>query len=390
MFGTEDAYAQELRLEDFNISPERGMLPDPDPDHIILPPLFHVWEGIAQDIPKLLVTDHARGVIAGIPLLDASFLDNDHLPAAMRMLSYAGNVFVWAYPNKPANWIPKSVAVPWYGVATRLGRPPILSYASYALDNWRRIDPDGPIALGNIVLLQNFMGGIDEEWFVLVHVDIEAKAGVALRGIVHAHNAVLRDESHEVDIGMQIAAGALEQMYATLLRMPEYCHPYIYYHRVRPYLSGWKDNKALPDGVIYEGVAAYKGKPQQFRGETGAQSGIIPALDAALGIRFTDDPLLPYLLDMRNYMPPKHRAFIEALEQRSHVRQYVYERRFSNPSLLRAYNACVEFLATFRAKHFQYAWEYIHEWGAKTGTGGTPFLAYLKKHLEETRAHLIA
>ena len=58
----------------------------------------------------------------------------------------------------------------------------MLSYASYALDNWRRLDPASPIELGNIALLQNFLGGLDEEWFVLVHVDIEAKAGKALAG----------------------------------------------------------------------------------------------------------------------------------------------------------------------------------------------------------------
>ena len=65
-------------------------------------------------------------------------------------------------------------------LAERLGRPPVLSYASYALDNWRRIDPDGPVALGNLALLQNFLGGADEDWFILVHVEIEARAAAAL------------------------------------------------------------------------------------------------------------------------------------------------------------------------------------------------------------------
>ena len=37
-------------------------------------------------------------------------------------------------------------------------------------------------------------------------------------------------------------------------RMPEKCDPFIYYNRVRPYIFGWKNNPATPDGVIYEGV----------------------------------------------------------------------------------------------------------------------------------------
>ena len=61
-----------------------------------------------------------------------------------------------------------------------LGREPILSYASYALWNWRRLDESGPIALGNIALLQHFLGGLDEAWFILIHVDIERRAGAAL------------------------------------------------------------------------------------------------------------------------------------------------------------------------------------------------------------------
>ena len=59
-------------------------------------------------------------------------------------------------------------------------------------------------------------------------------------------------------------------MMVTLRRMPEFCDPYIYYHRVRPYIHGWKNNPAVPNGVIYDGVEFYHGKPMQFRGETGA------------------------------------------------------------------------------------------------------------------------
>ena len=35
--------------------------------------------------------------------------------------------------------------------------------------------------------------------------------------------------------------------------MPEKCDPYIYYHRVRPYIFGWKNNPDLPEGLIYDG-----------------------------------------------------------------------------------------------------------------------------------------
>ena len=47
-----------------------------------------------------------------------------------------------------------------------------------------RLDVSKPIELGNIVCLNNFLGGVDEEWFRLVHVEIEAKAGPALASIL--------------------------------------------------------------------------------------------------------------------------------------------------------------------------------------------------------------
>ena len=59
--------------------------------------------------------------------------------------------------------------------------------------------------------------------------------------------------------------------------MPEKCDPYIYYHRVRPFIFGTKDNPDLRNGLIYENQ--FNNKPQFFRGETGAQSSIMPFLD---------------------------------------------------------------------------------------------------------------
>lgn len=45
----------------------------------------------------------------------------------------------------------------------------------------------------------------------------------------------------------------------------------------------WKNNPALPQGLIYKGV--WDDAPQQLYGETGAQSTIVPALDMVLGIQ---------------------------------------------------------------------------------------------------------
>jgi indoleamine 2,3-dioxygenase len=381
------------QLGDYEVDGDRGFLPSPDPlDRLSND--FSPWEEIGRGLPKLLMTGKVRSFIKDLPLLDATRLGDDReRKRAMVILSFLGHAYVWG-EKETVSSIPACLALPWHQLARMLGRPPVLSYASYALDNWRRLASESPLEVGNIVLLQNFLGGQDEEWFVLIHVAIEAKAGPALAAIFAAQQAVVDDQAETVANQLEIIARTLEAMHEILLRMPERCDPYVYFRRVRPYIHGWANHPSLPAGLIYEGVEDYGGRAQSFRGETGAQSSIIPAFDAALGITHAEDMLRRYLQEMRDYMPPKHRAFIEAVEAGPSVRDYVLRHQY--PRLRDAYNAAVDGIELFRSTHLEYARNYIvkQSHGGKrnprdVGTGGTPFIPYLKKHRVETRGHKI-
>src|SRR6185503_5032213 len=122
--------------------------------------------------------------------------------------------------------------------------------------------------------------------------------------------------------------------------------PYIYFHRVRPYIHGWKDNPALGAGLIYEGVAETGGKPQAFRGQTGSQSSIVPSMDALLGIGHGQDPLRVFLDELHIYRPPAHRKFIDAVRASSQLRAFI--QKSGNKTLRDLYNDCVTKLARFR------------------------------------------
>jgi len=367
---------------------ERGFLPLQDPLKR-LPKAFDAWEELALRLPKLLVSDQVRGTIADLPPFPMEAInDSRERERAMLLLSYLGHAYVWGAP-RPALILPAVLAAPWYQVAQSLGRPPVLSYSSYALHNYFRFDPSREIECGNLALIQNFLGGIDEEWFILIHVEIERKAGPAMAALRACLDAAEEGDGERLEALLAQVESSLRAMYATLRRMPEWCEPFIYYHRVRPYIHGWKNHPDLPEGVIYEGVEAYGGLPQQFRGETGAQSSIVPALDAMLGVGHKEDVLSTYLQEMRAYMPPAHRAFLSVLERRESVRPFA--KRAGRRGLTSAYNACVEALENFRSLHFEYASTYIFQQAqtdAKNphavGTGGTPFMEYLKKHRDET------
>ncbi|MEZ4727178.1 MAG: hypothetical protein R3E79_08610 [Caldilineaceae bacterium] len=372
----------------------RGFLPPEDPLPR-LPTAFDAWEAVAQALPKLNLSNCLRPTIESLPPFPVDQLHTTReRERAMTLLSFLGNSYVFAWDQAVATCLPAHLAVAWVAVAKRLGRPPMLTYASNALHNWRRIDPEGPVALGNLALIQNFLGGMDEEWFTLVHTNIEAAAGRGLAALLPAQAAVARDDATALAGDLAEITATLQTMHDLLARMPERCDPHIYYHRVRPFIFGWKDNPLLPQGMIYTGVPDWGDKPQQFRGETGAQSSVIYAFDATLGIDHEFDAMRAYLQEMRDYMPVQDRAFLTTLERGPAVRTYVAAQNGRKPWLRDAYNACIEKLQQFRQLHIEYAARYIIKpaQGAKqgeVGTGGTPFTVYLKKHIQETKSHLL-
>ena len=381
------------KIADYGITEEFGYLPSSDPA-LSLSPGNEEWDQFGKDLPKLLMGTNFRQRVKNLPQFNIGKLNGEaEIQRAMLVLSYIGQAYQWS-ENEAATVMPAVLAKPWYEVGQLVGRPPILSYQSYASDNWRRFDKSGAIECGNIGLLQCFLGGQDEEWFILIHIEIEKKAGKALKAIEQAQEAVISGNAEKVEAALIKLRTALTAMYEVLGRMPERCDPYIYFHRVRPYIFGWRNNPSLPDGVVYEGVDQYKGVGQKFRGETGAQSAIIPAMDGVLGIEHEKDELREYLMEMRTYMPPAHVAFIQAVEAGPSVRNFVTSTKKN--SLTEVFNDCVELVANFRAMHLEYAGTYIHAQAQATpgnpsavGTGGTPFMVYLRKHRDETKRQTI-
>ncbi len=381
-----------LSLADFGISELTGFLPEKAPLHS-LPAAFDAWEHLAQKLPKYLMSDRFRGYVDQLPPFPVDLLTTEEeIERAMVVLSYIGHAYVWQ-GAKAADRIPAVLAVPWHAVATKLGRPPVLSYASYCLNNYHRLDERRPLETGNVALVQSFLGGADEEWFVIIHIDIEMRAVPAIRELLPAQAAVASGDVKRIQESFSFIGDALDAINVTMERMPELCDPYIYYRRVRPYIHGWNSHPDMPDGLVYEGVGEYGGKGQKFRGETGAQSGIVPALDAFFGVDHAPGKLRDYLMEMRDYMPPGHKRFVEAIEAGPSLRTFVE----SHPELQEGYDRCVAAVHRFRAKHLEYAATYIFK-QAQTdsknphavGTGGTPFMPYLKKHRDETKEHLVS
>ena len=353
----------------------------------------------AAELPKTLLTGRVRQNIDSLNKnalsVDLVIKNNNirEIKLAMSHLSFIAHAYIWGAKN-PSKVLPEVIARPWVQLSNILGRPPILSYASYCLDNWYRINPKENISLENVALLNNFLGGVDEDWFVTIHVCIEdaAKDAIQSANVISKLNEM--NSIKDFSDNLKKIISSLRKVNSIFSRMPEKCDPYIYYHRVRPFIFGTKDNPDLKKGLIYENQ--YSNKPQYFRGETGAQSSIMPFLDGALGIYHTQDHLRHYLNEMREYMHPEHRKAIELVEKRSKAKHLISKSK----QLTSEYNKCLEEIRIFRAQHLEFAATYIHKQSqiknpfgrggsTITGTGGTPFMKYLKKHRDETKKQKI-
>ena len=360
---------------------------------------LYLLQNIAAQLPKLLLTNKVQSKINKLKTNDLSInilirnKKDKEINLAMAHLSFIAHAYIWG-GKSPQRILPEVISKPWVKLSKYLGRPPILSYASYCLDNWYKINKDEPISLDNVALINNFLGGVDEDWFVTIHVCIEDAASDAIDSACALSFLNEKNKTKDFSKHLSRIRDSLKKVNYIFAKMPEKCDPYIYYHRVRPYIFGTKNNPDLKQGLIYENQ--FKNKPQFFRGETGAQSSIIPLLDGALGITHTNDNLRHYLNEMRDYMPPKHRKLIESVEQRSQVKNLITKSK----KLIKEYNQCLEGIHKFRSQHLEYAATYIHKQaqivnpfgsGGSTirGTGGTPFMKYLKKHRDETDKHKI-
>ena len=344
---------------------------------------FDDVEHIAKNLPKILANNQIEAEVLNLETeKDISNLSIDELERAMLLYSYIGHGYIWG-GTSIEKVIPKNISKTWYKISQKLDRPPILSYASYALNNWKLQDVNKPFDLENIRILQNFLGGMDEDWFIMIHIAIEHEAKEILNNLKTYYLDKNEDQSY-----LENALVSIKKINQIMNRMPEKCDPFIYYNRVRPYIFGWKNNPATPNGVIYEGVEEYGGTPQLFRGETGAQSSIVPALDALLGVTHSNDPLKEYLDEMRLYMPKEHRNLLNDLDQWSENNR---SNSITEDSSVVLSDEIIKEVHAFRNKHLEYARIYIHEQSLSNqnnsnvvGTGGTPFMKYLDKHLQET------
>lgn len=333
---------------------------------------YRVLDEIGRDLPSLLPDSHFRQYAKGLTIPPWRGVATESSLPALRLYYVRLGFLASAYVNQvgpaPCYLLPANLAVPLTRVCKLLERPPILSYDGYALYNWKRFQKDQPIRLGNIDTIQNFVHLYDEHWFILIHVEIEAIAADILSAIARIYQAMRSNLEECINSELGRIAAAVQEMVSVLKRIPEKMDPALYFKTFRPYIRFFED-------VVYEGVDQ---KPIRFRGETGAQSSVMPVLVALMKITHRPSMLTQHLNDMRNYMPEPHRRFFQEVSEMPSFRHLEYQDPF---------NAILEGIVEFRQVHYGWANEYIKKRVADPrGTGGTPYMKWLQQLIAETEA----
>jgi len=266
-------------------------------------------------------------------------------------------------------------------VCRHLELPTVATYAGVCLWNWKPIFPEEPIdSLDNLSTLATFTGSLDESWFYLVSVAIEARGGPTISLMLRAIAAARVGDSHTVMECLRLLAERLDELGTLLQCMYENCDPHVFYHRIRPFLAGSKNmtDAGLPNGVIFD-TGSSNDRYCQYGGGSNAQSSLIQFFDIILGVEHrptgsqkptdscteseTEGPTAPpsrhnFIHDMRSYMPGPHRRFLEHVTSVSNIRDYVESHR-SDRALIIAYDACLAMLRSLRDKHIQMVSKYI-------------------------------
>jgi indoleamine 2,3-dioxygenase len=368
-------------LADYGISPTHGFLPDVLPLTRLPDPYYNKWEAIVANLQGLILSRRLRGVVDRLPVLSTIGLEHDaEWRRAYMLLCFMAHGYIWG-GDSPSDRLPASISVPLLQISEHLEVLPVATYAAVCLWNFKPLFMDEDIDnLENLATLTTFTGSLDESWFYLVSVAMEARGAPIIPLMLTAIAAAREDDAEAVARCLHTFAERLDDLTTLLVRMHESCDPHIFYHRIRPFLAGSKNmaEAGLPNGVLYEdgsGNETYR----QYAGGSNAQSSLFQFFDIALGIEHrptgekktspapqdspergrAPPPNHNFITEMRRYMPGPHARFLGDVQAVANIRDYVERHRADNRPLCVAYDACLAMLRALRDKHIAIVTRYI-------------------------------
>ncbi|KAK5170142.1 uncharacterized protein LTR77_004727 [Saxophila tyrrhenica] len=366
--------------EDYDVSLENGFLPTTPPLERLPDSYYEPWEHVVKNLQGLILSKRLREVVDRLPVLSTDRLFGEaQWRRAYSALGFIAHAYIWG-GNKPAERVPPPITVPFRKTCEHLELPMVATYSGLCLWNWKPIFESEPVdTLANLDIIDTFTGSLDEKWFYLISVAIEAKGGPLVPLMLHAIESANHGNRAAVTHFLRAFAERLDDIGTTLLRMYDDCDPHIFYNRIRPFLAGSKNmsDAGLPNGVVFDdGGPMNKQRYVQFSGGSNAQSSIIQFFDLVLSVdhrptgekkadvdersekRKPKKPEPNFIHEMRKYMPGPHARFLEKVGQVANIRDFV-QRHSYDRELSVAFDASLAMLSALRDKHIQMVSRYI-------------------------------
>jgi len=225
-----------------------------------------------------------------------------------------------------------------------------------------------------------FIGTDSEKGFILTHCTISAFSGNLVRsGMDILKYAELQDRK-SFDTSLAEMKDTLMFMNVELNRMFIESNPKDY-NTFRTFIMGITGQPMFPKGVVYEDC--FDGKPQFYRGETGANDSIIPFSDNIIEITsgLPKNPLTEMLRDFRTYRPKSHQDYLQWVEDTATKIGVLDFAKKDNHSLVRILEIADQ-IRTFRHTHWVLTNLYIMNYSSHPlATGGSPIVKYLPNQL---------
>eukprot|EP01006_Ploeotia_vitrea_P051300 TRINITY_DN67548_c5_g1_i1.p1 TRINITY_DN67548_c5_g1~~TRINITY_DN67548_c5_g1_i1.p1 ORF type:complete len:478 (-),score=57.47 TRINITY_DN67548_c5_g1_i1:2890-4323(-) len=282
------------------------------------------------------------------------------------------------------NVLPSKLAMAMDAVGAKLKAFPWLDYTDYGLVNFKTIDESkGTKDPANLKAIRQLHGGKNENGFMIVHVGMEAHTGDLVRHGDSLLTAVEKKQHSDAQAALTGLYQTAKEINNVREQMWKWCQP-ASYMKLRTWIYGIKNTGLFPnDECIYEGCTPEK---RSYRGETGAQSTIIPYLDTVVGLdkHYPKNELTDYLLELRDYRPYQHREFLSFVQQRASsacVEEFMRCDVCTVVCLLRVLNE----IRAFRQGHWNFVKSYIiQNHDHPIATGGTPISTWLPNQLGAT------
>ena len=274
----------------------------------------------------------------------------------------------------PHRELPPAIARPLWIFSLYADRPPSLTYASYVLGNFtspvrtRMLPQEFKIA-------QTPSGTPDEEWFIAAHLSVESIGGEVVEAIQNIERSLDINDIDTIVMFLESIESSVSFAAEIMPTIMDRMDADVFLYKIRPLLYGH-------DQITFRGVD--NDRVVTYIGETGAQSGVIRAVDAILDIQHSAE----INTSMNRFLmcaPPVHQQFFNYAAK--------VGKRLStmkgNARISTAHQAAASALTEFRKSHLRAVASYLMPNGKKLaeyGTGGTRLTEWLKKMIDETKS----